>query len=254
MGERADCSGAASPDMAMQNGCSRGVNRIPRRVPGHRRQDLRRLSLREPLSAALQHGLLSHTDRQSVPRSHAERLDLLCHDVDPGHFPFSVTSTNEPWMLTLSPSSKLSMSGICESCAMTRYSTSFGAVLRRKGAALPTQTELNAGLAAVDGMRPADEIEATLAIHGRDASGMRCARREALTDIYGASGSSHSASARRRATDCRPLCARERRWASHRRYGEPSGGWRCAYAPPFSDATRAGYVADQNGWMAQLST
>jgi hypothetical protein len=39
-----------------------------------------------------------------------------------------------------------------------------GAILRRKGAASPTQTELNVGLAAIDGMRPADEIEAMLAI------------------------------------------------------------------------------------------
>jgi hypothetical protein len=38
-----------------------------------------------------------------------------------------------------------------------------GAILRRKGAALPTQTKLNAGLAAIDGLNPADEIEAMLA-------------------------------------------------------------------------------------------
>ena len=39
-----------------------------------------------------------------------------------------------------------------------------GAIMRSKGSAHPTQTEINAALAAVDGMRPADEIEAMLAI------------------------------------------------------------------------------------------
>ncbi len=39
-----------------------------------------------------------------------------------------------------------------------------GAIMRRKGSALPTQSELNAALAAVDGVRPADEIEAMLAL------------------------------------------------------------------------------------------
>src|ERR1700730_9186550 len=39
-----------------------------------------------------------------------------------------------------------------------------GAVMRRKGSALPTQTEFNAALAAIDGIRPADEIEALLAV------------------------------------------------------------------------------------------
>jgi hypothetical protein len=39
-----------------------------------------------------------------------------------------------------------------------------GAILRCRGAQFPTQTELNAGLAAIDGMRPADEIEAMLAL------------------------------------------------------------------------------------------
>jgi hypothetical protein len=39
-----------------------------------------------------------------------------------------------------------------------------GAVVKRKGAALPTQRELNAGLAAIDGLKPRDEIEAMLAL------------------------------------------------------------------------------------------
>jgi hypothetical protein len=39
-----------------------------------------------------------------------------------------------------------------------------GAVMRPKGSALPTQTEFNAALAAVDGIRPTDEIEAMLAV------------------------------------------------------------------------------------------
>jgi hypothetical protein len=39
-----------------------------------------------------------------------------------------------------------------------------GAIMRRKGSALPTQAEINAALAAIDGMRPADEIEAMLGI------------------------------------------------------------------------------------------
>jgi hypothetical protein len=38
------------------------------------------------------------------------------------------------------------------------------AIMRCKGSAIPTETELNAGLAAIDGMRPADEMEAMLAI------------------------------------------------------------------------------------------
>ena len=36
--------------------------------------------------------------------------------------------------------------------------------MRHKGSELPTQTELNAALAAIDGTRPADEIEAMLAV------------------------------------------------------------------------------------------
>ena len=36
--------------------------------------------------------------------------------------------------------------------------------MRCKGSAHPTQTEFNAARAAIDGMRPADEIEAMLAI------------------------------------------------------------------------------------------
>ena len=39
-----------------------------------------------------------------------------------------------------------------------------GAIMRHKGSELPTQTELNAALAAIDGTRPADEIEAMLAV------------------------------------------------------------------------------------------
>jgi hypothetical protein len=39
-----------------------------------------------------------------------------------------------------------------------------GVVVRPKGSALPTQTEFNAALAAIDGIRPADEIEAMLAV------------------------------------------------------------------------------------------
>jgi hypothetical protein len=39
-----------------------------------------------------------------------------------------------------------------------------GVVMRSKGSALPTQTEFNAALAAFDGIRPADEIEAMLAV------------------------------------------------------------------------------------------
>jgi hypothetical protein len=39
-----------------------------------------------------------------------------------------------------------------------------GTVMRPKGSALPTQTEFNAALAAIDGIRPADEIEAMLAV------------------------------------------------------------------------------------------
>jgi hypothetical protein len=39
-----------------------------------------------------------------------------------------------------------------------------GTVMRPKGTALPMQTEFNAALAAVDGIRPADEIEAMLAL------------------------------------------------------------------------------------------
>ena len=39
-----------------------------------------------------------------------------------------------------------------------------GVVMRPKGSALPTQTEFNAALAAVDAIRPADEIEAMLAV------------------------------------------------------------------------------------------
>ena len=39
-----------------------------------------------------------------------------------------------------------------------------GAIMRHKGSELPTQTELNASLAAIDGTRPADEIEAMLAV------------------------------------------------------------------------------------------
>ena len=38
------------------------------------------------------------------------------------------------------------------------------AVISRRGSASPTQTELNAALAAVDGIRPTDEIEAMLAV------------------------------------------------------------------------------------------
>ena len=39
-----------------------------------------------------------------------------------------------------------------------------GVVMRPKGSALPTQTDFNAALAAIDGIRPADEIEAMLAV------------------------------------------------------------------------------------------
>ena len=39
-----------------------------------------------------------------------------------------------------------------------------GGIMRDKGAPLPTQDEMNAALAAIDGMRPADEIEAMLAV------------------------------------------------------------------------------------------
>jgi hypothetical protein len=39
-----------------------------------------------------------------------------------------------------------------------------GVVMLPKGSALPTQNEFNAALAAIDGMRPADEIEAMLAV------------------------------------------------------------------------------------------
>ena len=39
-----------------------------------------------------------------------------------------------------------------------------GVVMRPKGSALPTQTEFNAALAAIDGIRPGDEIEAMLAV------------------------------------------------------------------------------------------
>jgi hypothetical protein len=39
-----------------------------------------------------------------------------------------------------------------------------GAVMRPKGTALPNQTEFNAALAAIDGIRPGDEIEAMLAV------------------------------------------------------------------------------------------
>jgi len=39
-----------------------------------------------------------------------------------------------------------------------------GSIMRENGAALPTQNEMNAALAAIDGMRPADEIEAMLAV------------------------------------------------------------------------------------------
>ena len=35
--------------------------------------------------------------------------------------------------------------------------------MRERGAALPTQDEMNAALAAIDGMRPTDETEAMLA-------------------------------------------------------------------------------------------
>jgi len=39
-----------------------------------------------------------------------------------------------------------------------------GVVMRPRGSALPTQTDFNAALAAVDAIRPADEIEAMLAL------------------------------------------------------------------------------------------
>ena len=39
-----------------------------------------------------------------------------------------------------------------------------GGIMRDKGAPLPTQDQMNAALAAIDGMRPADEIEAMLAV------------------------------------------------------------------------------------------
>ena len=39
-----------------------------------------------------------------------------------------------------------------------------GVIMRPKGSALPTQTGFNAALAAIDGIRPADEIEAMLAV------------------------------------------------------------------------------------------
>ena len=39
-----------------------------------------------------------------------------------------------------------------------------GTVMRPKGTALPNQTEFNAALAAIDGIRPGDEIEAMLAV------------------------------------------------------------------------------------------
>ena len=39
-----------------------------------------------------------------------------------------------------------------------------GAVMRPGGSALPTQTDFNAALAAIDGIRPGDEIEAMLAV------------------------------------------------------------------------------------------
>src|ERR1700730_8732916 len=39
-----------------------------------------------------------------------------------------------------------------------------GAIMRPKGSALPNQTECNAALAAIDGIRPGDEIEAMLAV------------------------------------------------------------------------------------------
>jgi hypothetical protein len=38
------------------------------------------------------------------------------------------------------------------------------AIMRRKGAAHPTEAELNAGLAAIDGIQPENEIEAMLAV------------------------------------------------------------------------------------------
>lgn len=39
-----------------------------------------------------------------------------------------------------------------------------GAIVRQKGAKLPTQSEFNAALAAIDGLQPGDEIEAMLAM------------------------------------------------------------------------------------------
>lgn len=39
-----------------------------------------------------------------------------------------------------------------------------GAIMRRKGASMPTERELNAALAAVDGLEPENEMEAMLAI------------------------------------------------------------------------------------------
>jgi hypothetical protein len=39
-----------------------------------------------------------------------------------------------------------------------------GVVMRPGGSALPTQTDFNAALAAIDGIRPGDEIEAMLAV------------------------------------------------------------------------------------------
>src|ERR1700730_7473386 len=39
-----------------------------------------------------------------------------------------------------------------------------GVIMRPKGSALPTQTGFNAALAAIDGIRPADDIEAMLAV------------------------------------------------------------------------------------------
>jgi hypothetical protein len=51
-----------------------------------------------------------------------------------------------------------------ESPAFTKRAMGrLGAVMRPKGSD-PTQTELNAALAAIDGIRPGDEIEAMLAV------------------------------------------------------------------------------------------
>jgi hypothetical protein len=86
---------------------------------------------------------------------------------------FAVKAQNDDGRLAISPShsdfesfsaQRLNAFGTSSDDFANNAFGRLAAIMRRKGARLPTQEEINAGLAAVDGLQPRDEIEAMLAI------------------------------------------------------------------------------------------